>query len=88
LLVYDPQTETDQLIAEATGEFGHAGYLDPSVNTGPSPGTALQYLKLWPYRDKLALWGSELAAIHVRNIKRGHWQEGAKLQQERNSRYV
>ena len=86
LLVCDPQTGTDQLIVEATGEFGNAGYLDPSLNTGPSPGTALQYFKLGPYRDKLALWGSELAAIHVRNIKRGDWQEGAKLRQEMNSR--
>jgi hypothetical protein len=86
LLVYDPQTGTDQLIAQATGEFGHAGYLDPSLNTGPTPGTALQYFKLGPYRDKLAIWGSEVAAIHVRSIKRGHWEEGAKLRQAMNSK--
>jgi hypothetical protein len=81
LLVTDPVTGTDQLIAEATGEFGHAGDLDPSVNTGPSPGTGLQYFKLGPYRDKLAIWGPEVAAIHVRNIRRGDWEEGAKLRQ-------
>jgi hypothetical protein len=86
LLVYDPQTGTNQLIAEEIGEFGHVGYLDPSLNTGPSPGTAMQYFKLGPYRDKLAIWGCELAAIHVRNIKRGHWEEGAKLRQKMNSR--
>jgi hypothetical protein len=86
LLVADPQTGYDQLIAEATGEFGHAGDPDPSVNTGPSPGTGLQYFKLGPYRDKLAIWGPEVAAIHVRNIKRGHWEEGARLRQAMNSR--
>jgi len=81
LLVTDLQTGQDQLIAEATGEFGHAGDPDPSVNTGPSPGTGLQYFKLGPYRDKFAIWGSEVAAIHIRNIRRGHWQEGATLRQ-------
>jgi hypothetical protein len=85
MLVADPLAGEDQLIAEATGEFGHSGYPDPSLNTGPSPGTALQYFKLGPYRDKLAIWGCEVAAIHVRNIKRGHWEEGAKLRQAMNS---
>jgi hypothetical protein len=81
LLVTDPVTGSDQLIAEATGEFDHAGDLDPSVNTGPSPGTGLQYFKLGPYRDKLAIWGPEVAAIYIRNIRRGHWEEGATLRQ-------
>jgi hypothetical protein len=81
LLVADPQNGSDHLIAEATGEFGHAGDPDPSANTGPSPGTGLQYFKLGPYRDKLAIWGGDAAAIHVRNIRRGRWEEGAKLRQ-------
>ena len=81
LLVADPQTGNDQLIAGATGEFGHAGYQDPSVNTGPSPGTGQQYFKLGPYRDKFAIWGSDVAAIHVRNVRRGHWEKGAELRQ-------
>ena len=86
LLVTDPQTGHDELIAEATGEFGHAGDPNPSVNTGPSPGTAQEYFKLGPYRDKLAIWGPEVAAIDVRNIKRGAWQEGAELRKMMNSR--
>jgi Polysaccharide lyase len=86
LLVTDPQTGHDQLIVEATGEFGHAGDPNPSVNTGPSPGTGLQYFKLGPYRDKLAIWGCKTAAIDVRNIKRGGWEEGARLRQAMNSR--
>jgi hypothetical protein len=68
------------------GEFGHAGDPDPTANTGPSPGKGLQYFKLGPYRDKLAIWGAEVAAINIRNIMRGHWEEGAKLRQAMKDR--
>jgi hypothetical protein len=81
LLVADPQTGQDQMVAEATGEFGHAGDPDPRTNTGPSPGTGKQYFKIGPYRDKLAIWGKDTAAIHVRNMRRGYWQEGGNLRQ-------
>jgi hypothetical protein len=79
LWVDDAKTGADVLVAEARGEFGHAGYLDPTDNDGPAPGDGLQYFKIGPYRDKIRIWGGDTAAIHVRNIKRGSWEDGAKL---------
>jgi len=71
--------ETPRFVASASGELGHAGYDDPTINTGPPPGEGLQYFKLGPYRDKVNLWGAPTAAIHVRNVQRRAWQEGAAL---------
>lgn len=81
LWIADPLDGEERLIATATGEFGHTGDLDPAANTGPAPGTALQYFKIGPYRDKLRIWGGETAAIHVRNIRRGYWAQGLALRQ-------
>ena len=78
LLVFDPASGTDELVATAIGEFGHTGYPDPD-NDGPLPGTGWQYFKIGPYRDKINLWGCKPAAIHVRNIRRGYWEEGPAL---------
>ena len=80
LFVSDPAATTDTLVATATGEFGHVGYADPATNTGPIPGEAQQYFKIGPYRDKLHIWGKRVAAIHVRNIRRGRWDYGRKYQ--------
>jgi len=79
LLVDNPVSGADELVATAIGEFGHAGYLDPEGNDGPAPGEGLQYFKIGPYRDKIRIWSDATAAIHVRNIRRGYWAEGAKL---------
>lgn len=79
LLVDDPQSGEDVLVAEATGEFGHVGYPEQQGNDGPPPDEAHQYFKIGPYRDKIRLWGCQPAAIHVRNIRRGDWAEGATL---------
>jgi Polysaccharide lyase len=76
LLVGDPGSDEDHLVASATGELGHVGYADPAINTGPPPDTAHQYFKIGPYRDKLLIWGDAEAAIHVRNIQRKPWDEG------------
>jgi hypothetical protein len=81
LLVADPETNEERLIATAIGEFGHAGDLDPAANTGPPPGEGLQYFKIGPYRDKLRVWGADPAAIHVRNISRRYWADGPALRQ-------
>ena len=86
LLIVDRDTGEERLIAAAQGEFGHAGYPDPQVNTGPAPGTGLQYFKIGPYRDKLRIWGSDTAAIHVRGISRGRWDDGAQLRRAANER--
>ena len=63
------------LVARATGEFGHRGYLDPEHNTGPRPDQAYQYFKIGPYRDKTRIWGDGPAAIHVRNVRRSAWPD-------------
>jgi hypothetical protein len=73
----DVEGTEEVLVARAVGEFGHAGYLDPAANDGPPPGEGLQYFKIGPYRDKVKIWGDEPAAIHIRNIKRGHWERSA-----------
>ncbi len=75
LLVGEPGAAADTLVASATGEFGHVGYDDPAINTGP-PDRAHQYFKIGPYRDKLLIWGDAAAAIYVRNIRREAWGEG------------
>jgi hypothetical protein len=79
LFAADPRTGEERLIATARGEFGHVGYPDPATNTGPVPGSAYQYFKIGPYRDKLKIWGCRPAAIHVRNVKRSLWEPGATL---------
>lgn len=84
LSITDPHSGLDLVIATATGEFGHAGDIDPTLNTGPAPGEGLQYFKIGPYRDKLSIWGDAPAAIHVRNIKRGYWDRGAELRRSAN----
>lgn len=76
----------ERLIATARGEFGHAGDADPQINTGPPPGSGRQYFKIGPYRDKLRIWGPDPAAIHVRNIRRGTWDDGAELRRAANER--
>ncbi len=81
LLVSHPPGVEERLVAWARGEFGHAGYPDPNINTGPVPGQGLQYFKIGPYRDKLKTWGDETAAIHMRNIKRAYWEHGAELRE-------
>ena len=80
LFVFDPVSGEDELVATGVGEFGHAGYPDPD-NDGPLPGTGLQYFKIGPYRDKISIWGRRPAAIYVRNIRRGYWQEGPALRE-------
>jgi hypothetical protein len=77
LLVGEPGSDEDRLVASATGELGHVGYDDPAINTGPLPDQAHQYFKIGPYRDKLLIWGKAEAAIRVRNIQRREWVEGA-----------
>lgn len=81
LAIVDPTDGVERLIARATGEFGHAGDLNPASNTGPVPGQGLQYFKIGPYRDKWKIWGAAPAAIQVRNIKRGYWARGAELRE-------
>jgi hypothetical protein len=49
-----------ELIARAHGEFGYAGAGDP-----------VQYFKIGPYRNNDVHWGSGIASIEVRNIRRG-----------------
>jgi len=78
LLWLNPESGEDEIIAMAVGEFGHTGYPDPD-NDGPSPGSAKQYFKIGPYRDKINIWDCQLAAINVRNIRRGYWEEGPAL---------
>jgi hypothetical protein len=48
------------LVARAEGELGY-----------PSENYKLQYFKIGPYRNNDARWGSEPAAIEVRDIRRG-----------------
>jgi hypothetical protein len=48
------------LIAQAWGEFGFAGTKTPD-----------QYFKIGPYRNNDSKWGEEVAAIEVRDIRRG-----------------
>lgn len=81
LLVGEPGSPVDQLVATAIGEFGHVGYDGPN-NDGPPPDQAHQYFKIGPYRDKIRLWGDRPAAIYVRNIRRGPWAEGAVLRDQ------
>ena len=76
LLLGEPGAAADTLVASASGEFGHIGYDDPAVNTGPPPDRAHQYFKIGPYRDKLLIWDKAAAAIHVRNIRREAWGDG------------
>lgn len=78
LLVFDPVSRKDELVATAVGEFGHTGYPDPD-NDGPLPGTGWQYFKIGPYRDKINIWDRQPAAIYVRNIRRGYWEQGPEL---------
>jgi hypothetical protein len=78
LLWFNPDSGEDEIVATAVGEFGHTGYPDPD-NDGPLPGTGRQYFKIGPYRDKIRIWGCRPAAIYVRNIKRGFWEEGVRL---------
>jgi hypothetical protein len=85
LLVGEPGAAEDRLVASATGEFGHVGYDDPAINTGPPPDEAHQYFKIGPYRDKLLIWGEAAAAIHVRNIRRQPWDAGAATRQRLQS---
>jgi hypothetical protein len=82
LFVADPGANADRLVATAKGEFGHTGYEDPAINTGPPDGQSYQYFKIGPYRDKLHLWGAPAAALHVRNIRRGAWDFGEQFQRE------
>jgi hypothetical protein len=84
LFVGDPRNGEQRLVATAYGEFGHAGYANPRVNTGPPPGEGLQYFKLGPYRDKWNIWGDATAAIHVRNVKRRSWTQGAEIREAAN----
>jgi len=81
LLVGEPGSAIDELVATATGEFGHVGYDGPN-NDGPPPDEAHQYFKIGPYRDKIRLWGDQPAAIYIRNIKRGAWADGAVLRDQ------
>ncbi|HEV2549582.1 MAG TPA: hypothetical protein VGU20_19860 [Stellaceae bacterium] len=83
LLVADPENGDEVLIGTAFGEFGHVGYSNPAVNTGPDPSEAYQYFKIGPYRDKLRIWGDDPAAIFVRNIKRGCWNVSPDLSDRR-----
>ncbi len=76
--------DAPRLVATAYGEFGHAGYSDPAINTGPPPGEGLQYFKLGPYRDKWSIWQSGVAAIHIRNVTRRNWSEGPALRDRAN----
>jgi polysaccharide lyase-like protein len=78
LYVADPNRGKEVPIATAYGEFGHAGY-DPPPANGQKVDEKNQYFKLGPYRDKFKIWGDRVAAIRVRNIKRGYWAEGAEL---------
>lgn len=71
LAVTDLRGSEERLVATATGEFGFVGL------GGAADGGRRQYFKIGPYRDKWLIWGAETAAIHVRNIKRGYWQQGA-----------
>ena len=80
LLVDNPRSGADELVATAIGELGHVGYDEPE-NDGPPPDEAHQYFKVGPYRDKIRIWDVKPAAIYVRNIKRGYWAEGAKLRE-------
>jgi hypothetical protein len=73
LAITDLLSGEERLIATARGEFGNVGRSDPA------PGDRKQYFKIGPYRDKLKIWGDPVAAIHVRNIKRGYWPRGAEL---------
>src|SRR5579872_938514 len=57
LYVRDPGGGQERLVATAQGEFGHVGYSDAAINTGPVPGQAEQYFKIGPYRDKFRIWG-------------------------------
>ena len=77
-----------RLVATAYGELGHAGDADPAINTGPAPGEGMQYFKLGPYRDKWNVWGAGEAAIHVRNVQRRAWQQGAALRMAANAEDV
>lgn len=82
LFVAEPSAKTDTLVATAKGEFGHTGYEDPAINTGPPDDQSYQYFKIGPYRDKVHLWGRPAAALHVRNIRRGAWDLGEAFQRE------
>jgi Polysaccharide lyase len=48
------------LIAQTWGEFGFAGTKTPD-----------QYFKIEPYRNNDSKWGEEVAAIEIRDIRRG-----------------
>ena len=78
LLVFNPGSGKDELVATAVGEFGNTGNPEPN-NDGPKPGTGWQYFKIGPYRDKINIWDCRPAAIYVRNIRRGYWGEGPAL---------
>jgi len=83
LFVAEPGEIVDHLVATAKGEFGHTGYEEPAINTGPRDGQCYQYFKIGPYRDKVHLWGSADAALHVRNIRRGAWRSGEAFQRKK-----
>jgi len=75
----DPRSGENELVATAVGEFGHVGYPDTGGNDEPPPDEAHQYFKIGPYRDKIRIWEGKPAAIYVRNIKRGYWEQGTTL---------
>lgn len=82
LYVADPAGDGNEIaIATAYGEFGHAGY-DPTPANGADVDEKHQYFKIGPYRDKLKIWGDRVAAIHVRNVKRGYWEDGVALRRD------
>jgi hypothetical protein len=73
LAVTDLRSGEERLVATATGEFGDVG------RDSSAPSDREQYFKIGPYRDKRKIWGDPVAAVHVRNTKRGYWQRGAGL---------
>lgn len=48
------------LIARARGEFGYCGCVEKR-----------QYFKIGPYRNSSAAWGTEAAAVEIRDVRRG-----------------
>jgi len=78
LLRFNRESGENEIIATAVGEFGNAGYPGRD-NDGPSPGSAKQYFKIGPYRDKINIWDCRPAVIYVRNVRRGYWEEGPAL---------
>jgi hypothetical protein len=49
-----------ELVVRALAEFGYCGCDKPR-----------QYFKIGPYRNSLPVWGNDIAAIEVRDIRRG-----------------